>query len=204
MPYIPAPNVLRAELLFSWDGQSCETVLDFLPATPPLLTDMNELGAHLVTWWSTTLRSNLPVNISLQRIQITDQTFENAPSIAYSTGLPLLGTNVGPSLPNNVAMVVTKRTLFRGRSYRGRIYHPGLLEGIVVNNTIDSGFATSVKNAYAALISFTTLSDAWEMCVVSRYANNNPREVAVVTPVWSMDVNLTVDSQRRRLPGRGR
>jgi len=204
MPYIPAPNICRAELLFTWDGQSCETVLDFEPVASLTPALMLELGADLVGWWSSDIRPNVPTTLSLQRIQLTDQSSDISPSIAYATGLPLVGSNVGPSLPNNVAMVITKRTALRGRSYRGRIYHPGLLEGIVVNNTIDSGFANNVRNAYANLLSFATTGTTWDMVVVSRQNNNAPRVTADSNQVISLDVNLQVDSQRRRLPGRGR
>jgi len=107
-------------------------------------------------------------------------------------------------LPNNATLVCTLRTAQRGRSYRGRIYHIGLTEGQVVANTVVPGIITSLSLAYAQLLNTANFGGC-ELAVLSRYNANAPRLIGVATPVIdTLFADPTIDSQRRRLPGRGR
>ena len=45
--------------------------------------------------------------------------------------------------------------------------------------------------------------DPWSMVVVSRYENNAPRAEGIATLVDRLSSDGVIDSQRRRLPGRG-
>lgn len=203
MAFIPAPSICQAELIYAFDTQVCEIVLHFEPTTALTPTKMTELGAYLVAWWNTNLKTLTPPQASLTAIKLTDLTTNIAPVVNYGVGLPIVGTNASPSLPNNCAMVITKRTLLRGRSYRGRIYHIGLNEAAVTTNTVLSTYVTSCLVAYNILLSFVTASATWDMVVVSRFENNAPRVTADSNQVVSLDCDGVVDSQRRRLPKRG-
>jgi len=203
MAYIPVPDTLQAELVYNWDGQIVENVLHFKPFNILSLTLMQELGLKLVGWWIANIKGITPTNLQLVNVKITDLTTQTSPTINYATSLPSVGTGGSPSLPNNCAVVLTKRTLLRGRSFRGRIYHPGLYEAIVVGNTVDAGAVVSFINAYTQLKAFPTATTTWEMVVVSKFQNKVPLLVGVTTPVLSLDSDGVVDSQRRRLPRRG-
>lgn len=203
MPFIPVLGVVQAELVYTWEGQTVETVLHFEPSDPPTPALMTELGAFLVTWFNTVLKPTMPTTISLVNIKLTDLTTETAPVVNYGTGLPIAGTGASPALPNNVAFVITKRTAQRGRSFRGRIYHPGLMEGSVTGNTVSGSAATAIIGAYDDLLAFSTAGATWTMGVVSRYTNLAPRATGVFTGVVNLTTDGNVDSQRRRLPGRG-
>lgn len=200
MAYIPAPGICQAELVYVWQGEHCETVLHFEPTASltPLL--MQELGAYLVTWWDNSMQPQMSSTLQLINVKLTDMTTNVAPVINYATGLPLPGTGAATSLPNNVALVVTKRTLLRGRSYRGRIYHPGLTEALVTGNSVDGAFLGTLITVYSMLLNFTTTGTTWDMVVVSRFENNAPRTVADSNQVVSLDSDGIIDSQRRRLP----
>lgn len=203
MPFVPAPGVCQAEIVYDWSSQVVETVLHFLPTTElnPLL--MGELGEFLKNWWDAQLKAGSPATLSLINIKLTDLTTNIAPVVNYATGLPIAGTGASPSLPNNCALVLTKRTLLRGRSYRGRIYHPGLVESVVTDNTVVAAQVASLITKYSMLINFTTTGATWDMVVVSRYQDKAPRTVADSNQVTSLDSDGVVDSQRRRLPRRG-
>lgn len=62
----------------------------------------------------------------------------------YNTGLPAAGTiTTTDELPHQVAMIVSTKTAFAGRSYRGRNYLPALNEGdsgdgLFLNATVDA------------------------------------------------------------------
>lgn len=141
--------------------------------------------------------------IQLTQVKLTDLTADFAPTLNYTTGLPLVGSAGADGMPNNVALVFTKRTALRGRSFRGRIYHPGLAESQVAGNQVLSATVTSLLAAYNLLKTLTVGAETWPLVVVSRMHNGvvtNPGETHAVTTI---DTDGFIDSQRRRLPGRG-
>lgn len=205
MAYIPVPDVAQLELIMSWDTQRIENVLHYTKAGGYQLDDLGILAEALITAWGLGPRGSMSSAVTLLEVRATDLSAQNGPAVTITTGLPLAGLITStPSLPNNVAIVMTKRTPLRGRSFRGRLYHPGLVEGEVVNNQVVSGRVTGLLNSYNSLIEITDIeSDVNQMVVVSRYANNAPRVTGVATPVFNFTTDGMIDSMRRRLPGRG-
>jgi hypothetical protein len=203
LPYVPVANVVQAELVFSWDSQVVENVLHFQTSVPPNLVTMNELGAWLVSWWSTNVKPHVPATVSFINVKMTDLTVAFGPVVDYATSLPMVGTNASPSMPNNCALVITKRTALRGRSYRGRIYHVGLTEGNTVANQYNSGSVAALVTAYNLLRNVTLASATAFEVVVSRIQAGVPLAAGVSTTVTTHTCDGILDSQRRRLPGRG-
>jgi hypothetical protein len=205
MPFVPATNVVQAELLYTWDTQIVETVLHYQLAGGYDIPKMILLGGALRTAWAAGVQGSMSNSVTLTQIRLTDLTTVSSPVVNYSTGLPLSGSLVAtPALPNSIAVVMTKRTDFRGRSYRGRIYHPGLTEADVTANQVASVRLTALLTSYSNLISLTDSgANVHKMVVVSRFTGGAARGAAVVTVVTSISSDGIVDSQRRRLPGRG-
>lgn len=203
MPFIPVADVAQAELIYSWSGQVVETVLHYQIPAGWNQVEMEELAADLVTWWDTHMQPVMPTTLQLNMIRVTDLSAVDAEFVNWSTGLPLVGTNASPSLPNNCALTITKRTPQRGRSFRGRIYHPGLVEAAVVDNTVTAAQVSLISSVYALAKTFPIQTETAQMVVVSRFTNGNPRAAGIWTPVTTFTSDGLVDSQRRRLPGRG-
>lgn len=203
MPFVPATNVVQAELIFRWDNQIVENVLHYQVAGGVDLVSMNFIGADLTSWWDVTMQPLVPATVSLQEVRMTDLTSEFAPGASWIGGLPLSGTLPGVALPNNVALSITKRSNFRGRAYRGRIYHIGLSETQVINNQVDATHVTALLNAYAIIRELDFAGTNIPMVIVSRYQGGDPRGAALVTLVSGFSCDGIIDSQRRRLPRRG-
>ena len=203
MPFIPVPHCVKAELLYDWAGQKIATVLHYELTNPPGPTDLTELASELIDWWQLTVKAGQPTTLALEAVRITDLTTAFSPSITDATGLPAAGTGASPSMPNNIALCITKRTLLRGRSFRGRIYHPGLTEGAITGNVVAGATVTGIINWYELLREFTLTSGLAALCVVSYFEAGNPRPEGLKTIVTHFTSDGTVDSQRRRLPGRG-
>ena len=125
MPFIPATNVIQAEMVFSWDGQIVENVIHYQEAGGVTTAGMSAVGGGLADWFNVTHKALVASTVSLQEVRMTDLTSEFAPGMSWTGGLPIVGTNPSPALPNSVSLSITKRTLFRGRAYRGRMYHTG-------------------------------------------------------------------------------
>lgn len=203
MAFIPVPNVAQAELTYVWDGQTVQNVLHYSKASPWSVTHLQELGQSLQEEWSASIRSLQPTTLSLVEIRCLDLSAANAEYFNYTGGLPLAGTNASPSMPNNCALVLTKRTAMRGRSFRGRIYHPGLIDAYVTASRVNNDAVNGLVTAYTNLLGLQLLLDEALMVVVSRYNGGAPRAEGIASLVSHLTSDGVVDSQRRRLPGRG-
>ncbi len=203
MAFIPAPNTAQIDMVFMYNGQRCENVYHVQQETPYDQTSLAVLAALFKNWWDTDMRPLCPNTLGLVLIVARSLESESAPTIEYSSGLPIAGaiTTVG-QLPNNVTVAVKWTTALRGRSYRGRTFHLGLRDDMVTGNTVDPTALTALQGGYQGLIDDLDGLPG-DLVVVSRYHNNAPRVTAVVTPVQGFSIDSTVDSQRRRLPGRG-
>jgi hypothetical protein len=140
----------------------------------------------------------------LNMLRYTDLSTQTSGGIEYTQGMPIMGTFPDDQgMPSNVTVAVKWTTGLRGRSYRGRTYHIGIPRSCVEGNLVATEYVADLKDAYQTLINrFTQTGGA--MVIASRQNNSVIRETGVSTPVTAVSIEHTIDSQRRRLPGRGR
>lgn len=163
--------------------------------------DLVNLGESLEGWHAAQLAGRQHVNVALNKIILTDLTSDTGQSIEYTTGLPNVGTLSGDPMPNQVAAVASLYTAFRGRSFRGRIFHLGLTEAQVAGNHLATGIAGQLEAAYQGLILLTMVGNPdYQLVVVSYWRNKVLRSQGLATDVVRVSVNSRVDSQRRRMP----
>ena len=204
MGFVPFVNVCKLEAVFDWNGQIVENVHYYRQTQAWIVEDMTQLAQAFVTSWNSNLKTIVSDQCSLTAVKVTDMSAENAPGIEFTGGLPIRGTNTSPSLPNNVTVAIKWITLKRGRSYRGRTYHVGLMENQVDGNEVNASTLGLLRDAYAPLIYLTNgLITAYKV-VASRISLGEERITGVATDVTAVAIDPTVDSQRRRLPGRGK
>lgn len=204
MAFIPVNLVAEVEMRYLWDAQRVENTLYFHsnPAVDLDTALMDALGLYMVTWFDDHLSNYLCTDISLQEVYITELTNDTAPTVSYVTGLPLPGLVAEDSCPNNDGVCVSFRTAGRGRSARGRNYVPGMRKTQLTNSTWDTSYVDGIAGVYDLLR--TAGPDNWAWGVVSRYHNNAPRSTGLFQAITAaLVVDYVVDSQRRRLPGRG-
>lgn len=209
MAFVPVPNTIQVDVLYLQDGQRVENTLYFersggwsLPQIIDFLEQLNTLIAEEL----------MPLLASsIQFIELIARLLDTASSIGFSMPItpPVSGGVSGNAAPNNVTYTISFKTGLTGRSFRGRNYVPGLPGSKVTGNTIDSATRTGLLAFYSALKALASEStNPW--VVVSRYSGVDgdgkpiPRVTGVTTNVESVTTfDTTVDSQRRRLPGRG-
>lgn len=202
MAYVPGPNVLQVELIGSLHAQAVENTLYFFRGGEWSDSTFSQLVTQLLGFLaeSTDALSN---DLNYTRIEGTDLTTQSSPtySAVIAGGQP--GGVTSPALPGNVAYCVSFRTNGRGRSSRGRNYVPGLPENAVTGNTLNSANINILLAAYTGLISrAATLSAQWG--VFSRFNNGIARNTGLFQPITQVvAADIFVDSQRRRLAGRG-
>jgi len=137
---------------------------------------------------------------------------------------PSVGANASATLvPNNVTFALSLKTANLGRSFHGRFYYAALHEDVLSSDRQHltdvaaagyQGALDSLRTSMAAITgdALTFPQDSFPLHVVSFFHGKDPvtgkpalRAAAVATPVTGVSYSDTIlDSQRRRLPGRGK
>jgi len=204
IPFIPFNNTIKLEPVFIWQDQRVQNVHYYIVDETPNVDTARALALSYIDWFDTTAKESVSNTASLVLVKATIMETETSPGVEVSTGLPIVGTRAANPLPNNVTLAVKWTTGLRGRSYRGRTYIIGLTEGDVDGNTVPAASITAYMAIYGELLALDTDVGPGVMGIASRVSNGTPRTVGVITPVTDLEINPVVDSQRRRLPGRGR
>lgn len=188
---------------YTWNLQQCMNTLYFRNPLGWSVGALNDLCGEMYLVWDAHWKPQQASTVILREIVATQ--LEGEIDNQYTLSLP--GTAFGsagtPSLPNNVSFCVSFRTGLTGRSARGRNYFIGLVEGAVVDSTVNAASIDAIVDGYEAVLALnSTLSHEW--VVVQRYSQGVLLPSGITRPINSvLAVNAIVDSQRRRLPGRG-
>jgi hypothetical protein len=211
MPFVPVANTVLAELRMTADNQFVENTLYFEYLTLPTLTEMQTLGQALIDWWDANIAPLVWIGVELREVVVTALNSGTGLQATVVPATTQLGELNVSALPMNVSLTISFRTGLRGRSFRGRNYIVGLVEGQTTSaNEVVSATSAAFVDAYNLLLDFgQDIGASW--VVVSRFSGVDgngdpiPRAAGVTTPITSvLVVDNIVDSQRRRLPGRGR
>lgn len=203
MAFQPAPNCVGVEIRCDLFGERVENTLNFeLPGTPTA-SEVQEIAEQIEGWFVTSLLPGLSNQLFYVETYARSLHSASAPEFTANTNAGDPGGQTSPGLPANVTWCVKFLTGLTGRSYRGRNYMVGLCENQVVGNTFDSTAAANFVAAYEDILTIQAGFD-WVWIVLSRQQNNVVLTNAVGAPVIGVGyTDLFIDSQRRRLSGRG-
>lgn len=148
-------------------------------------------------WISTDLSAIQTTSIKYNTLVIKDVDHEFGPEQVY-TPTATQGDRAVVNAPNSTAVVVSLRTAFSGKAYRGRTYVGG-----IANADIDDPTHLGILNAASFASVFQNLVDALNaatltLVVVSKFLNGVKRATAIVTEIIALIVNTRLDNQRRR------
>lgn len=177
-------------------GQECDNIWHVEGPDPFDATVAGTVAGIFQTGYSD-IQAVLSADYSINEVHV--QNFAGLATGEFTLAItPPQPGGVGlSSSPGSVCLCVSLRTAVAGRSTRGRKYISGLAEQDVGNNALDPDTAAAIRVAIANMVD--TLAANGTPLVVFSKTNN------VITPVTAVTlVDLFVDSQRRRLTGRGR
>jgi hypothetical protein len=206
-PFIPVANCASVELIYSLNPVTYENVLHVKKASPYTLADLQAVRAIVVSWDSATGKTIRTAGSTMVRVRTKALDTLGSPFEDYSVPSPVTGTHSGSvNLPQNVAYAIRLATGLTGRSYRGRVYVGGLngdqASGTTVG-VINTAARDAILTAYNTLMT-SLASGGHTLCVVSYRTGKAWRAAGVATTVQTITAaDLNLDSQRRRLPGRG-
>lgn len=203
MGFVPVPDTARVEMLYTQGTSYVENVMWFERTGGWHVDELDDLCQTLVTWYQASLRPLQSQYVTLTKIIARDWSIQNGEVFEQPVTATNTGQHLGQILPGHVTLAVKFNTGFAGRSYRGRNYVLGLCEDQVTGDGVNADVAAGYGAAYEALATSLT-SKLYHHVVASQYHDNLPRVVGVHTAIQSYTVDTTIDSQRRRLSGRGR
>lgn len=203
MAFQAVPNTAEVDIRGTYFGQQVENTLYFTKDTPFIMADLNDLAALVRSWYFEEVLPMQSSGYTFREVFAKGLDSVDSPSATDIAESGTAGGNSSPGMPGNVSIAISFRTGLAGRSFRGRNYFIGLAEEEVTGNTVSSSQGTALQAAYNALL--TVLSDTdFVWAVVSRVTAGAPRATGIATAVVTAVVtDLLIDSQRRRLQGRG-
>lgn len=203
MAFVPAVDCAEAVIGFIGDGGNYNNVLNFKYATAYDQSNIDDLADAVDGAVGSDYLAILSDQVSYVNTHVRGLTssvdLEGVANASASTG----GDSDSP-LPSNATLCVSLRTGLTGRSARGRFYSVGATFGDVL--TADVFTAAYVAAVVATIVAISTQAGAagWTLVVLSRRNAGVALTAAVARPVTQIyAVDNNVDSQRRRLKGRG-
>lgn len=203
VPFVPANNTAKVITVFSPASGNNITVGTCWQKTTAW--DNLQLATLLVSFeaaWSEVMLGLYTTALRVSRFEAYDMEVEGGSYASLDiVGSALAGTRAGNPAAFNAAMSVTLRTASRGRSYRGRVFHPGLVADDKASARLwGSSLADTVGAAYAALaLAIHTDDTEIQQAVVSKMSGGVWRSTAVVTPIAAWVGRTKIATQRLRI-----
>ncbi len=203
MAFQAVPNTSRLAVVYSRGGVLMVNVFHFYREGQ---WGSPELGALLDAFagvWLAEVLPNLHSSVTVNRYEARGLRAPVDDYVALFPSTPHTGGRGGDLTPGNVAFCITHTTGLTGRSARGRTYFGGFSEEDVTGDSLIVTRAQNLRNALSSMRT-TTIDAGWSPVVVKRYDDKVLLPTAITLPVTGYRYTDTIlDSQRRRLSGRG-
>jgi len=191
------PNGIKIEMNYVQNGVPVVNRFFVTKTTAPTSADLDDAIIATTDFYND-LRPYQHSSLVLQNITATDVHVANGTQTILPFTTNNTGTGVSAAAAANAALCVSLRTSFTGRSFRGRMYFGGLLQGQQVSaQNWDTAMATAFTTFVTDFISGLNAVNQ-TLVVVSNYAAGVVRVIALATEIISLIVDTKIDSQRRR------
>lgn len=178
--------------------------------TAPDITDLEAVATAVNDWATGAYSAIMPNTLTWVQIVVTDLNVAGGAQYTKDMSGEGGGDITNDVKTNQDTIAIKFNTARSGRSYRGRAYMLALSAGSYSDaNNIGSTALASIVNAFDALRSDLDTA-GYPLGVLSRFNQDDvptpphKRAEGLLVPVTTVSAtNGVVDSQRRRLPGRG-
>lgn len=198
MPFVPFPTgTMSALLRGTLSGIPFEMGFGVLkPASAATPVDGAQVGSVFAAWATTGLGGGVSTQVNFTECVVNDLT--SSSGWQASTTIGISGTAAGTVVPNQVALSVTFQTAKRGRSFRGRVFVPGLTQPQLTNSfTWSPATLTSFDGVFNSLDGQLNAS-GYSHVVLSRIQNKTVLALGEATLVLNVRANPRVATQRGR------
>lgn len=203
MAFQPVPDCAKLAIVQSRAGEQMVNILHATRSGQWGNTELDALAGAVLNQWAAGMMPYLSQTVQLLRVEARGL---RAQADVFTTAIPtqaVFGGYTASPMPGNVAFCLTLSTGLTGRANRGRLYIGGLHEAAISGDTMLQTFADAFRNELSALLN-EIRNAGWTPVVVSRRLNGQPRNPPATIEITSVRyADRTLDSQRRRLRGRG-
>jgi len=200
MAFVPTPGVAQATLNYqSNDNTVAINRLYCATATPPTMTDLEEIGDALYDLWAAQVMVNTQADWSLTGIHVRAMNVEEGIQYDDENAYPVQGSlSESVQTPAQLSYTVTLNTGLVGRSARGRIFAVGVPVGFQQGNRLSDAAQAQLQPVWSLVRSgMETAGHALQ--VVSFQEDGVLRAAGRPLPVVSVAVRFPLATQRRRL-----
>jgi len=197
MPAVIIPNGVRVVIRGTHLGNEIVNVFGYRSDTPP--ASAAELLEFLNAWAVNHTTEYLAIksaDYTLIDVTATDISTAGGAQATFSYAPGTVGTSSPASAPGNVAGVISWRTDLSGRRNRGRSYIGPLPNNGFVGDTMDSDVLPFMTAFAEGLIEGGLGEEGFDFAIMS------VADLAMKV-VTAFIIDVILDSQRRRLTGRG-
>lgn len=200
MAFQPCPNC--AEFVFKQTlfTQPIANVIHISRDSGWSATPLTTMATSLEAAWAAQVAPLLSEHLVLRSIAYRDLGDELGSAGEYTFNAVPGGLTTPQPLPYSTAMVITLRTAYVGRSYRGRIYQAGLTTAQISDAEFLASSVEEMVTAWENMQLACSSQVGARMVVLSRYHNKTLRASGVSTPVTSIQANNLADRMSRRNP----
>lgn len=193
------PLVAKVAMVFARDTRTFINTFHCtkFPAAAWTQPELVQLAIVFRDWWDDFYRLYASDAVSLGQVQTRVLDPNNPLGYDLPVTPAIAGTNALAEAPGSATQTLSWRTGLAGRKYRGRIYAVGLSDNAIADDDrVASPYVSVLSQAAVELL--TALATATFRMVVFHRGDNT------YTTVISYIIENILDSQRRRLPARGR
>lgn len=204
-------DVYRIAYTGTWNGQQVVNVYHFKMKSnaEPVSTAANYLTTALYSLYKAHCQTTCTWNLVQGR-----KLSVPLEGLDYNLPTPQTGASASATQPMTHAVVVSLRTQYAGRRYRGRVYLPGLVSTVITNGTVAVATRNAIQTYFDDMIAAVGASGAnadLQLGVFSRVIGEvkdgsghiTAYNLSGFTPLTSSIVRINLGSMRTRAVGRG-
>jgi hypothetical protein len=197
MAFVALPGVVQVEARFTLFGQQIENVYHVGGlSSPATLADMTTIAGIFNVAIGGNLMPEMSADLLFREVFVRDLSEAGGAEFTLATIPAQAGGSGTEAAPSNAAFCVSLRTARGGRRYRGRKYFSGLPRTLITADVVNTTLADQLVAFLTDLIEVINTAGFF-LGIVSKV-------LETITPVISASAfDLNIDSQRRRLVGRG-
>lgn len=204
MPLPPVPNAAATAIVYEQFGQELVNVIKWSRPAALDLATVQALAGQVFLQWGNLVMPFMSYQTSMVRIECRQLVPLAGIAVDYEGDGPVPGDSTQDADNSQNATVISLRTGLAGRSYRGRLYIPGMPNGIVENGIVNATYRTDLAQAVETAIDNVANETGMDPVVLSYFNAKAQRVVPVATIIENVLSSTPYPGvQRRRRVGVG-
>lgn len=200
----PLPLVVRTAIIQRLHNQDVVNVVNWRYDDEPVAAQIEQLAGTVASEWDAQVLPLLSFDLTLNRVEARQAVPGGGLGFDFDIVPPAGGESTSQCDNNATSCVVSLRTAFAGRSFRGRLFLGGVPNNAVIDGLLDTTYRTAAAAAVFSFLDTVAAVRGVTPVVVSYFSLGVQRVTPVTTPIVScISATPYPAGQERRRPGIG-